>query len=429
MPTERSQDTLKDQSPRVWPEPVMGGKYVRLLEGYLQELRGEGEHGNRCLFLDDVFVAYLLAFFNPSVRSLRTVEDFSQTQQAQKYLSIEKICKSTLSDFNKLAEPQRLEAVIQALRSELSRKSGSPLPGNDLQALLKLTVAVDGTFLPALADVAWAVANANNHGAVRYRARLDVHLNVSSWLPEAIVIPDPGQSEADSAIQHLQPGCIYIYDRGFVSFALIRAHYQETPTEEVPTSHFVLRFKREGSNSPKLQDPVDRELTEEDRAAGIVSDRVGYFTSDSACREGLSKIRLREVVLLYEENGETKTLRLITNLLDVSATTVAILYRYRWQVELFFRWFKSFANFGHLISSGREGVLTHLYVTMIAVLLMYLHTGHRPSKYLFALLSQVALGTATLEEILPILRERERRCELDRQSAARRRAKKKSQSI
>ncbi len=54
-----------------------------------------------------------------------------------------------------------------------------------------------------------------------------------------------------------------------------------------------------------------------------------------------------------------------------------------------------------------------------------LHTGYRPSKYMFAMLSQVAAGGATLEEIIPILRERERRSELDRQSAARRREKKK----
>jgi len=47
-------------------------------------------------------------------------------------------------------------------------------------------------------------------------------------------------------------------------------------------------------------------------------------------------------------------------------------------------------------------------VTIIAVLLMYLHTGYRPSKYMFALLSQVAAGAATLEEIMPILHERER---------------------
>ena len=62
----------------VWPETVVGGKYVRLLGGYLRRLRTEEAHGNRRLFLDDVFVTYLLAFFNPTIRSRRTIEDFSQ---------------------------------------------------------------------------------------------------------------------------------------------------------------------------------------------------------------------------------------------------------------------------------------------------------------------------------------------------------------
>lgn len=127
-------------------------------------------------------------------------------------------------------------------------------------------------------------------------------------------------------------------------------------------------------------------------------------------------------MVVYEENGEQKTLRLISNLLDVSAQTIALLYQHRWQVELFFRWFKSCGHFGHLISHTRDGVQAHLYATIIAVLLMYLHTGCRPSKYMFALLGQVAAGAATLDEIMPILRERERRNELDRASAARRRA-------
>jgi hypothetical protein len=95
-------------------------------------------------------------------------------------------------------------------------------------------------------------------------------------------------------------------------------------------------------------------------------------------------------------------------------------------VELFFRWLKSYANFTHLISHSREGVLTHLYVTIIAAMLLYLHTGFRPSKYLFVLLGQVAVGAATLDEVLPILRERERQCELARKSAAARRAKQNS---
>ena len=217
-----------------------------------------------------------------------------------------------------------------------------------------------------------------------------------------------------------------------MSFALIRAHYESTVDEDTADeplvkSHFVTRFKPAGDNSPALQDALDHPLTDEDRVAGIVSDRVGHFTSGTARRNGIGKLLLREVTVQYEDQGETKTVRLITNLMDVSAATIALLYRYRWQVELFFRWFKSFGNFGHLLSHRREGVLTHVYVTILAILLMYLHTGFRPSKYMFALVGQVATGTATMEEIMPILRERERRSELDRQSRARRAANKTSQ--
>lgn len=427
--TSGSQATGNTEPLKVWPEKLIGAKYVRLIEKQLRDIQEEDAHGNRDLFSDDVFVVYLLAFFNPTIRSLRTIEDLSQTQQAQKHLSIDKVCKSTLSDFNKVADPERLIPLVQALRAQLSRKQiGLPRTDYDLHEMLKRTVAVDGTFLHAVAEVAWAVANSNNHGATRHRARLDAHLNVSTWLPELIVVPEPGESEADSAIRNILADRIYVYDRGYSSFALLRAHYTEI-AEGAPEakSHFVVRYKKAGVNSPSPSDAVDRPLSDEDLAAGVISDRVGYFTSYSASRDGITEIPLREVILVYEEKGEQKTLRLITNLLDVSAKTVALLYQSRWQVELFFRWLKSIGHFGHLISHSSEGVSTHLYVTIIGVLLMYLHTGYRPSKYMFALLSQVAAGAATLDEILPILRERERRKELDRLSAARRRAKKKLQ--
>ena len=332
------EDEATTESPKVWPEKLIGAKYVRLLEKQLQQLHDEDAHGNRRLFLDDVFVAYLLAFYNPTIRSLRTIEDLSQTQQAQKLISVDKICKSTLSDFNRLVDPERLVPIIETLRGQLSRKHASSACPHGLTELLKHTVAVDGTFLHAVANVAWAVANSNNHGATRHRARLDARINVSTWLPEAIVVPDPGESEADSAIKHLQGGCIYLYDRGYPSFALLRAHYATTTgSGQEPAgikSHFVMRYKKAGGNSPSLSEATQRPLTEEDRAAGVLSDRVGYFTSDSAQREGIATIQLREVIVPYEENGEPKTLRLITNLLDVSAHTIVLLYQYRWQVEI-----------------------------------------------------------------------------------------------
>lgn len=418
-------DSTPDPDLPSWPEQVVGAKYVRLLQKELQQLRDENPHGNRELFLDDVFIVYLLALHNPILRSLRTIEDFSQTKQAQKHLSIDKICKSTLSDFNQLCQPERLQLILTALRQELSRKmalQSSKNQPDELQVLLSKTIAVDGTFLPALADVSWALANSNQHRqAVNYRARLDARVHVTSWIPEAIVVPEPKQSEADCAIQHIQPGRLYLYDRGYQSFALARAHFQ-ADLQHSPLAHFVMRFKPEGRNSPQLRDTEARELTARDREAGVVSDCVGVFNSPNARRAGLKGYLLREVVVEYQDKGKTVRLRLLTNLLDVPAFVIALLYRQRWQVELFFRWFKSIANFNHLISHSPQGVLTQLYTTIIGVMLMYLHTGYRPSKYLFSLLA----SGVDLEEILPILRERERRCELDRESRRRREAKKRA---
>lgn len=420
----------KDEAKKlaVWPEAVVGGKYVRLLEGFLQQLRNEDAHGNRRLFLDDVFVTYLLAFFNPSIRSLRTIEDFSQTVQAQKNLSVRKICRSTLSDFNQLANPERLTPILTALRAKLSQKQSheNQRAQGDLHGLLQQAVAVDGTFLHATAQVTWALAAHNQRSVKRSRARLDVQLSVENWLPEVMVVAPQGVSESNHAALHVESGKLYLYDRGFSGFALLDAHYREEGEQFVPRAHFVVRYRKAGGNSPELADTRDQPLSDADRRAGIVSDRIGHFRSSKPSRHPLRDVPLREVLVEFESEGETKTLRLITNLLDVAAETIAQLYRYRWQIELFFRWLKCYARFGHLISHTREGVLTHFYVTVIAVVLMYLHTGHRPSKYLFALMSVVAGGGSTLDDVLPILRERERQNELARASAARRLAKRRT---
>lgn len=78
-PSQRS-DKRREDLP-LWLEPVQGNGLVAMLQRHVSELRGDGEHGNRQLFLDDVFIAYLLEFFSPTLRTLRTIEDFSPTRQ------------------------------------------------------------------------------------------------------------------------------------------------------------------------------------------------------------------------------------------------------------------------------------------------------------------------------------------------------------
>jgi hypothetical protein len=376
------------------------------LERLVDQLREQDSHGNRQLFLDDVFIAYLLAFFNPGLRTLRTIEDFSETRQAQKHLTIRKLCKSTLSDFNKIADPARLQPILGQLRREVL-KLGPGKGATPLTDLYRKVLAVDGTFLKAAASVVWAIRRRGN----KTGARLDFHVDVGTWLPELLVIPEAQQSEAETAEEAITPGAIHLYDRGIFSFELIAAHAPRS-------ADFVMRIREPGPRCPKLETVEARELTQEARDAGVVGDRLARLQG-SAHRKAPDLV-LREVVIIPADDPESPVY-LLTTLLDIDASILGILYRYRWQIELFFRWLKSYARFDHLISHNRRGVLLNFYVAVIGVTLMYLQMGQRPSKYLFLLMGMVANGSASLEEVLPILRERERRCKLQRDRVARRR--------
>jgi hypothetical protein len=412
-PSQRPEYLGKSEAARralpVWPERVFGATQIRSLEGLVDQLREQNPHGNQQLFLDDVFVAYLLAFFNPGLRTLRTIEDFSRTKQAQKHLSISKLCKSTLSDFNKLADPARLQPILDHLRREVL-KAGPKKADGPSADLYRKVLAVDGTFLKAASTVAWAIRRRGSKSG----ARLDFHVDVETWLPELLVIPDEHQGEAKMAEATITPGAIHLYDRGIFSFKLIAAHAPKS-------ADFVMRIRGPGPRCPKLATVEARELTQAAREADVVSDRPVRL--EGSTHRKAPDLVLREVVIIPADDP-ANPVYLLTTLLDIDASIIGLLYRYRWQVELFFRWMKSYARFDHLISHNRQGVLLNFYVAVIGVTLMYLQMGHRPSKYLFTMMGMVANGSASPEEILPILRERERRCKLERDRVARRRAEK-----
>ena len=276
-------------------------------------------------------------------------------------------------------------------------------------------LAVDGSFFRLAADVAWAVRHGTNRGGKRASARLDVHLDVATWLPEVIDVCGAETSEAASACRHIRPGAIHVYDRGIFSFALIEAQVQVD-------AFFVHRVREAGERSPQFVPTQEQPPTAADGAAGVLADRRGYLAGSE--HRKAPAVLLREV-LLHAPDEPGGQVRLLTNLLDLPAPLLGLIYRHRWQVELFFRWLKVYAHFEHLISQSRTGILLSFYVAVIGVLLMYLFSNAKPSKYAFNLLSLVARGAATLAEIAPILQERERRIALEKARLARKRAEKK----
>jgi hypothetical protein len=390
---------------------VSGGKYLRMRERYGQGVRTVDPQGNRQLFYEDVLIAHLLAFFNPTLRSLRTVADFSQTRQAQRPLSVRKRCKSPLADFPRVADPLLREPLVARLRARATVR-GTPLGGADWPTTLGQVLAVAGSFFAVAAAVAWAVRPRSNHRHRRASIRLDVPLAVHPWLPAVIAVCGREEREAAHAAHSVQPGAIHSYDRGMFSFALLTAHL-------AAPAWFVHRVREPGARSPQFSATQACRLTAADHAAGVLTDHLGHLAGSTHRRA--PQALLREVGSQVPDHPE-ETGRRRTHLLEFPAHVLGPRSRYRWQVDLFFRWLKVYAHCAHLLSESRQGVLLSFSVAVSGVLLMDLPTGAKPSQYAFSLLGLVAAGAATLAEVAPILAERERRIARARARVARRRA-------
>lgn len=396
------------------PGQITGQAYLTLIDGYARRLRSLYAHPNRVLFYDDVVTVYLMAFFNPVLRSLRNIEDASQLPGVNQHLSAEAICKSTLGDANALFDPEHLQGLMAELGRHLPnlRQMDGPL-----DRLLEQVMVFDGSFFRTASDVVWALQSNNQYTKAKGEGgsgyvRLNCQFCLATGTPAGVSVNgDDHVGEGAAAISLIRPGHIYLFDRGVVSFPYLQALLDAD-------CHFLCCLAS-GVNFTAA--PERRPLSDADREAGVLSDRVGRLGGSDTRRP--PDATLREVTVSFaDRDGKARTLRLLTDLLDLPAAVVAELYRYRWQIELFFRWLKVHASFRHLTSHSRNGITLSFYVAVIAAMLMCLLTQRPLSKYGYNMLAMVAGGWGTLADALPILENRERERQRDRERQAHRRS-------
>jgi IS4 transposase len=93
-------------------------------------------------------------------------------------------------------------------------------------------------------------------------------------------------------------------------------------------------------------------------------------------------------------------LRLATNLLDVPAEIIALIYHYRWTIEIFFRFFKQILGCRHLLSHAQNGIEIQTYCAIIACMLISLWTGKKPTLRTYEMICYYFMGLADEEELL-----------------------------
>ena len=211
--------------------------------------------------------------------------------------------------------------------------------------------ALDSTTISTSIKLAtWALGK-YSRGAVKMHTLLDlrgsipanIHITHGRW---------HDSNELD--ILEPEPYAFYMMDKAYVDFdALFRFH--------IAGAYWVSRPKE----NMRYEILSHRLLTDADRKAGITGDFTIRLTTKSVY---LYPEPIRAVCLYDEDTGEE--IVFVTNNFDISASEVACLYRHRWDIEVFFKWVKQNIVVKTLWGYSENAVRTHLWIAIIAYLLL-----------------------------------------------------------
>lgn len=368
---------------RIDARKLQGFKYFELIDGLLERLRPVGTErdraGNRELYFDQYATLMILYYFNPTVTTLRGLQQFTTLEKVQRLCGVKPTSLGSLSEAARVFDPRALEPIIAQLAAQAAR-SRTAFPSAKEASLAGL-IAVDGSLLPALPRMAWALWQDATHRA----AKMHVAFAVFSGVPVGATVTAGNRSEREELRKFVQPGGFYVADRGYADYSMFR----EFDSQGV---RFVIRLQ-ENAVFEVLQ---ERELSAEDRAAGVVRD-VTVRRLGTAKHNSLLQSPLRIVQVQGAEPGHVWVLA--TNDLKLPAELIACAYRYRWQIELFFRWLKCVLGCRHLLSESPNGVTLQVYGAIIAALLIGLWVGVKPNKRTYEMLCHYLSGWATADEV------------------------------
>lgn len=365
---------------------LKGLKYFKILAPLLDRLHKDAtardRAGNRLLFYDQYACLILLYFFNPIITSLRGIQQASTLDKVQGLVGGNRVSRGSLSEASRVFDPDLLHAII----GDLVAQAVPLVTGKEAEALRGLT-AVDGSLLPALPKMAWALWRDEQHRA----AKMHLHFDVLKGIPTHVSVTSANDSERDQLRVSLKSGGFYVIDRGYRDWAF----FQEIVAAG---ASFVGRVQ----DNTVIHVDEERPLTAAAQAAGVVRDVQIKQTGNERHKTNL-KHPLRIVVIDTGKrllNGQPDLLVLCTNRLDLPAELVALAYKYRWTVELFFRWLKCVLGCRHLLANSHDGVTIQVYLAIIASLLISLWTGRKPTVRTLEMIQFYFTGWATEDELI-----------------------------
>jgi hypothetical protein len=380
-------------NPEIREEDLHGFKHFKLLLPMMERLHDDAcardRAGNRKLHFDQYAALILLYFFNPIVTSMRGIQQASELKKVQRILGCPRASLGSLSEAARVFDADLLRGVIGELVDRLA-----PLKADtSFDEIGGIITLVDGSLLPALPKLTEAMWLSEKHRAFK----MHTHFELLKSVPVRMDLTEGNGNEREVLEGCVEPGRTYVMDRGYAKFQLFAAILQAG-------SSFVCRVR----DNSVIEEIESRPLSGEAVQAGIVRDQVVRFPGAAGVVD--QPLRLVEVHCTphRKATGHTgrggpeqgETLLIASDLLDVPAEVIALIYKHRWAIETFFRFFKHVLGCRHLLSHSSNGIEIQVYMGIIACLLIALWTGRKPTLRTYEMICHYFTGMADLEELL-----------------------------
>jgi len=311
--------------------------------------RYDGDHKIKNFSCIDQFRCFVFAQLTWR-ESLRDIEACLRTQASKLYhlgFRCTRVTRNTMANANAVRDWRIYADFAQHLISiarELYVDESLP----DLQDL-KTVYALDSTTIDLCLSVfPWAPFRSTK-AAIKLHTLLDLRGSIPSF----IFISDGKMHDVNILDQLIpEPGAFYVMDRGYLDFERL-GRWDDAGSFFVTRAKSNMRAQRRYSHSV-------------DRGTGIICDQTivltGYYS-----RKGFDR-PLRRIKYKDPETG--KTLVFLTNHFALPALTLAKLYKYRWQVELFFKWIKQHLRIKAFFGTSENAVKSQIWSAICVYVLV-----------------------------------------------------------
>lgn len=293
------------------------------------------------LFFFD-FTKKMLFAFVMNVSSLRQLITDLKTSEVCKQLGLSPTPYSTFRDGFTRFDAEYFAKLFQHIVRQT--------PWLKIDSLDELGVfrLVDGSVFPTLRSMDWAV-----YKKTKKAVRLHLSFDLNRMIPIDYIGLSANSSERKFLLNILEKGITYIADRGYFSFDL-------AAKIEATRAFFIFRIKNNLKLGRVIElNPSCCQATQLPPCFEQLSDQIIRFEND----ENENVYRLICFVVLQSQ------FKICTNRLDLTTLQVIILYAFRWQIELFFKFIKRSLNGIHLFNNSENGVNIQFHLLMIAGIL------------------------------------------------------------